>query len=166
MAKKAAKAKMQILRIGIYKCKSAGFTLLELIAVIFIISLLLAIVFPSFYGFGEKKLKADAGRIASMLRYLNDSAITTKETHFLKFDLDADTISWKDSDGEKTERFKGLLTLELQSKGEVKEGQVVIFFGSFGIQENITIHLRNEDEEMTVTFNPLSGRAKIMQSAK
>ncbi|MBM4137459.1 MAG: prepilin-type N-terminal cleavage/methylation domain-containing protein [Nitrospira sp.] len=163
MAKKAAKARMQTLKTG--RCRS-GFTLLELITVIFIISLLLAIVFPSFYGFGEKNLKTDARRIASVLRYLNDTAIATKETYFLKFDFDRDTLSWKDSDGERKEGFKTLSSVELQSKGEVKEGQIMILFSSLGIQENITVHLRDKDEEMAVTFNPISGRAKIMQSAK
>jgi general secretion pathway protein H len=142
----------------------AGFTLLELIVVIFVISLLLAILFPSFYGLEERGLVSDARKIASLLRYLNDDAISTKVTYPLKFDLEERTLSWKGPDGEKTEKFESLDSLRLPSKGELKEGQITVFFGPLGIQESIAIHLEDDEEKgMTVTLNSLSGRTKIME---
>lgn len=142
----------------------AGFTLLELIVVIFVISLLLAILFPSFYGLEERGLKSDARQIASLLRYLNDSAISTKVTYPLKFDLEEHTLSWKGPDGEKTEKFESLDSLRLPSKGELKEGEITVFFGPLGIQESIAIHLKDDEEKgMTVALNSLSGRTKIME---
>jgi type II secretion system protein H len=141
--------------------KKNGYTLIELTIVLFILALVLAMALPSFSGFGEKRLKTDARKIASLLRYINDSAISTKETHLLKFDLDRGGISWKDSEGEKQEVVKTLAALETQSKGEVKEGQIILSFGAMGMQENISVHLRDAEEEMTVIFNAISGRAKI-----
>jgi general secretion pathway protein H len=142
----------------------AGFTLLELIVVIFVISLLLAILFPSFYGLEGRSLKSDARRIASLLRYLNDSAISTKVTYPLKFDLKEQTLSWKGPDGEKTEKFESLYSLRLPSKGELKEGEITVFFGPLGIQESIAIYLKDDEEKgMTVALNSLSGRTKIME---
>jgi general secretion pathway protein H len=140
-----------------------GFTLLELVAVVFIISLLTAVVLPSFYGFSDNKLKPEARKMASLLRYLNDSSISTKKTLSLKFDLQESSIVWQGSDGEKTERLKNLSSVELQSKGEIKEGQITVFFGPLGIRENIAIHLKGEKKGMTVTFNSISGRAKITE---
>ena len=163
MARKAAKGKMQILRTG--RCR-AGFTLLELIIVIFVISISLAVVFPSFYGFGEKEIKADARRIASVLRYLNDSALAKKDTYSLKFDLEENTVSWYGPDGGKTEKLKSLSSIEIQSKGEVKEGQVVIFFNPLGIEESIAIYLQDGEERMSVTLNSISGRVKIMHDER
>jgi len=145
----------------LFHSRHEGFTLLELIVVIFIISLLAAVIFPSFSGLGENRLKSEAKKAASLLRYLNDSAIFTKETYSLKFDLQEGLISWKGPDGEKAEKIKSLAGIRLPSKGEVKEGQVTVFFGPLGIQENIEILLKDKGEGMRVTLNPVSGRVKI-----
>jgi len=138
-----------------------GFTLLELLVVIFLVSLLMAIVFPSLYGSEGMRLKSDAKRIASVLRYLNDSSIATKDPCSLTFDFGENTISWKGPDAEKTEKFRTLASVELPSKGNVSEGQVIVSFGPLGIQENLVVHLRQSGETMMVVFNQLSGRAAI-----
>lgn len=129
--------------------------------VLFIISLLLGVVFPSFYGLQERKLKSESRRIASLLRYLNDSSIATKQILPLKLDLQGGTLTWKDQGGERTDRFRSLDSVHLPSKGEVREGELIVFFGPMGIQEPISIHLREEKKGMTITLNPWSGRAKI-----
>jgi len=139
-----------------------GFTLLELIATLFIVSLLVAIILPSFLGHEEKELKSEARRIASVLRYLNDSSISSKKTYHLKVNLQQDTISWKGPKGERTEEFRSLASIELESKGEVREGEVIVFFGPLGIQENLAIHLREKGKGMIVGLNSMSGRVKII----
>ncbi len=138
-----------------------GFTLLEMVVAVFIISLFVAMVIPSFYRAGESRLDADARKTAALLRYLNDSAIYTKDTYPLTFDIQDRRITWKGPDGEKTEEMKSLTGVTLPSKGEVTEGSVTVFFGPLGLAENVDVHLRVEDDIMTVTFNPLSGRALI-----
>ncbi len=173
MGKKAAKARMRTSQITICKgsrrnnvCIQAlgspkGFTLLELLLVLCLASLLMALVFPSLYGAEGMRLKSDAKRIASVLRYLNDSSIATKDSYSLTFDLRENTISWKGPDVEKTEEFKSLSSVELPSKGNVSEGQVAVSFGPLGIQESLRVHLRQSGETMVVAFNQLSGRAAI-----
>ncbi len=140
----------------------SGLSLLELVAVVFIISLFAALVFPSFYGFGEAKVNSDAGKIASLLRYLNDTAIYTKETYSLKFDLRDASLQWNGPDGEKHEDVKSLSSVYLPSKGEIKEGEATVFFGPLGTAENIEVRLKDGEKGMTVTFSPISGRAKII----
>lgn len=154
---------MQILQAGTCnkQKRPSGFTLLELIIVIFIISLLSAIVLPSFYRLGTDSLKTDAKKLASLIRYLNDSAIYSKQTYTLKFDLQDRSLSWNGPDGDKTEKFKDLAGLNLPSKGMVKEGQVTVMFGPLGLQENLDILLSNGGKEFKVLFNSLSGRIKI-----
>lgn len=149
---------MQTSRAGI--CNS-GFTLLELIVVIFILSLIMGLVFPSFYGIGDGRLKSEAGKIASLLRYLNDSAISRKETFILKINLDNDTFLWEGPDGKRSERFDSLLDIFTTSTGSVSRGEVILFFSPLGIQENLRIHLKDKDKEMAVTLKPMSGRVKI-----
>ncbi len=143
-----------------------GFTLIELLVVIFILSLFAAVVFPSVYTLDGDVVKSEANKVASVLRYLNDSAISTKETCSLKIDFKEGAISWKGPDGERTEKLKSLEYIELQSRGKVQDGQVILFFGPLGIQEDLIFALRSKDEGMTVEFNRLSGRVKIVTNDK
>ena len=142
--------------------RQRGFTLLELIVVIFVIALLAGIVFPSFRGLSERQLSSDARRTASLLQYLSDSAMASKETYSVDFDLQKSSISWKGPEGDKTESLKTLAGVDLQSKGMTREGLVTVFFGPAGIMEYIEVLLKDDEKEMKVTFNPISGRAKIL----
>lgn len=143
-----------------------AFTLLELIVVIFVLSLLVGLVIPAFYGTGSGGLRSDAGRMASLLRYLNDSAISRKETIPLKISLDNSVFTWKGSEGEKSEKFNALSVISTTSTGKVSKGEVTVFFGPAGLQENIDVTIRDGKQEMHVLFNPLSGRVKIIQNLK
>jgi len=152
---------MQTSKTGIYNKKAKGFTLLELLVVIFILSVITALVMPSFYGIGEGKLKSETGRIASLLRYLNDTAISRKETYFLTLNLDTKTATWSTPEGERSEKFNSLLNISTTATKNISRGEITLFFNPLGLQENLIITLKDSDRELSVLFNPLSGRAKI-----
>jgi general secretion pathway protein H len=155
---------MLISRAGI--CNKRGFTLLELIVVLFIISIIAAIVLPSFAGFGESRLKSEAREVASILRYMNDSAVSRKETFFVRFDLENNIVSWKGPDGEKTKKFTDMTGVTTQSGGTLSKGELIVFFEPAGIRENLSVHMRRENKNMTITLNHLSGKVKIVQNEK
>jgi len=138
-----------------------GFTLLELIMVIFIVCLVLAVSLPSFTGIAESRLTSEAKRIASIIRYLNDSALSTKETLQMKITFDNKTIRYTGPEGEQAEVFDALSGIELQSKGMISEGEVIYFFNPVGTSESFTAHLKDKGPEMTVVFNGMNGRVKI-----
>jgi len=138
-----------------------GFTLIELVVVLFIVSLVMAVLLPSFAGFGENKLKSEAREMASILRYVNDSAITRKETFSLKFDLDKNIVSWKGPDGEKAKKFDDMTGVTSESKGMVSKGELLFFFDPLGIRENLDVHMSRDNKNMTISINHLSGRVKI-----
>lgn len=139
-----------------------GFTLFELVVVLFIFSLMLALALPSLSILVEGRLKSDAKRIASILRYVNDSALSTKNTIPIKVDLDQKTLTFVGPDGERGERFDTIVKIDLQSKGTVSEGEVMLIFSPTGAQENIDFYLKGNSKDMTrVSFNYLSGRVKI-----
>ena len=75
--------------------RKAGFTLIELVIVIFIISLTTALVMPSFWDKGEKALKSEAKRISSTLRYIYDEAAGKKLIYTVKFDLDNNSYTFE-----------------------------------------------------------------------
>jgi len=143
-----------------------GFTLIELIVVLFIVSLVMAVLLPSFSGFGENKLKSEAREMASVLRYMNDSAITRKETYSLKFDLDRNIVSWKGPDGEKEKRFDDMTGVTSESRGMVSKGELLFFFDPLGIRENLDVHMSRDNKNMIVGINHLSGRVKIQTESE
>ena len=154
---------MRMLRAG--KC-NAGVTLLELIAVLFILSVVTAFVLPSFSGFGTSTLKSEAREIASLLNYLNDNAISRKETFFIKFRIDENTIFWQEPGGTKSKQVQDMTGITTQSTGKVSEGEVIVFFEPLGIRENLAVHLLKGDKEMTVMLNHISGKVKIRENGR
>jgi len=164
MEKKAEKARMQISRTGI--SSRLGFTLLELIVVLFIISLVMVLILPSFSGFGENKLKSEAREMASILRYMNDSATSRKETFLMKFDLDEGTVYWKGPDGEKKKKFDDINGVTTQSTGKVSKGEITLFFEPLGVRENLSVYMSKGNKEMAITLNHLSGKVKITGNEK
>jgi len=151
---------MPTLKIGI--CSNKAFTLLELVVIIFILSLFLAISFPSFSLQKDGRLKSEAGHIASILRYLNDSAISTKVTYAVNINFNEKTIHYKGPDGEKVEKIDNLSRVTTQSKGNVSNGEVTVFLSPAGAGENFSIHLMGTESSMAVVFNALSGRVKVL----
>ncbi|MCC6347339.1 MAG: prepilin-type N-terminal cleavage/methylation domain-containing protein, partial [Nitrospirales bacterium] len=109
-----------------------GFTLLELLVVIFIIALVAAVVFPSLHLLEGRGLNTEAKRIASILRYLNDTALAAKEECTLKVDFREGTLSWKGPDFDRSEKFRTLAGITLPSRGEIREGEVTVFFDALG----------------------------------
>jgi general secretion pathway protein H len=138
-----------------------GFTFLELIVALFIISLVMAVVFPSFAVFGDNKLKSEAKEMASILRYMNDSAGSRKETFPITFDLDKNIVLWKGPEGEKKKKFEDMTGVTTQSNGRVASGELTVFFSPLGIQENLDVHMARGDKTLTVSLNYLSGKVKI-----
>lgn len=156
--------KIQTSAIG--ECSNKGFTLIELIVVIFIISLMLSISFP-YIGFRENgKAKSEAVLLASVLRYLSDSAVSLKETYPVKFDLNQKTVSYKGPEGVKKERINNLSSISLQTRGTVSDGEVIVFYTPTGASESFAINLRDEDYSLEVSSNSLSGRIRITKETK
>jgi len=150
---------MRISKTGI--CNN-GFTLLELIVVIFIVSLMLAFSFPHFDVMGDGKMKSEARNVASILRYMNDSALATKETCTIKVNFGERTLTYKGGGEERIENLMNLSALHLQSRGTVSGGEVTIFFGPTGASESFTVYLKGEKSKTAISFNCLSGRVKVL----
>jgi prepilin-type N-terminal cleavage/methylation domain-containing protein len=141
---------------------NCGVTLLELIIALFVISIVTALVMPSFTNFGERKLKSEVRELASLLRHMNDSAVAHKKTFFIRFDLDKGMVSWTGPDGEREKIFNYITGVTTQSRGRVSKGELTFFFDPLGTRENISVHMSDGDNDMTITLYHLSGRVKII----
>lgn len=142
--------------------KSDGFTLLELLVVIFIVALIASIVFPALRT-DTARLRADARKVSSILRYISDSAIATKHTYTIRFDIEKHIIEWEGPEGKRTESIGTLQSVNIKPKGTIKEGEVKIYVGPDGFGDFIDVTLLDEDTKAIVEFNPISGRAKIKE---
>jgi len=140
-----------------------GFTLLELIVILFLVSLVATIVLPTFGGFGDRGVAGEAREIASILRYVHESAISRKETNRLTFDLDGQVVSWRTLEGERKKRFPSMKGVTIPSKGTVSRGGVTLFAEPLGFPEDVQVTLGKGDRQVTVVFRSLSGRTKIQE---
>jgi len=176
---------MPILQIGIYDQNSehriqstepfplskgkelgTGFTLIELIVVIFIISITMALIVPSVWQTEKDILKTEANRIGSTLRYVYDESIGKKQAYLFKVNFDKRIWGFESEAVSRNFEIKGtpgIRDIIVPSLGEVSYGEVIIRFGPMGAQEPITLHLKNGKTDYTVMFNHLSGRVKILE---
>ncbi len=143
-----------------------AFTLIELVVVIFIISIATALIMPSFWDGGEGGLKTETRRIANTMRYIYDEAVNRKQTYLFEIDLDSE--SWRFASEKESRRFLMKREVEIKdvlvpSLGEVSRGKVTIAFGPMGPEEPIILHLLKDRWEYTIIFNHLNGRAKILE---
>ncbi len=144
----------------------SGFTLIELIVVIFIISLATALIMPSFWGTEKTAVKTEARHISSALRYIYDEAVAKKQIYVLDINLDEE--SWGFKSKNESRRFEIKDNVEIRdviipSHGEISRGEVIIEFGPMGPDEPIIVHLKKGESEYTIIFNQLNGRTKIIE---
>lgn len=147
----------------------SGFTLIELIVVIFILSIASALIIPSFMDAGEGALKADAKRIGSALRYVYDEGVSKKKDYLFNINLDNDSYGFTGQGESKSFSLKNdvyLRDIMVPSFGARSEGEITVKFGPLGTEEPIILHLSKDKDEYTVIFNNINGRAGIYEGYK
>lgn len=145
---------------------SAGFTLVELLVVIFIISLISSIIMPSLWDTGKRSLTSEAKRVSNTLRYIYDEAAGKKQDYIFNIDLDSNIWSFEsDSESRSFEMKKEVMfkDIVIPSHGEISNGELAVIFGPLGPEEPIILHLIKDDAECTIKFNHLNGRAKVLE---
>jgi general secretion pathway protein H len=141
-----------------------GFTLLELIVVIFIISLAVTLIMPSLWVSDEHALKTEARHFSGTLRYIYDEAIGKKQTYVLHFNLDDQTWGFKSHTEKRSFKIKEdvrISDLVVPSHGKVSQGEFIMEIGPLGPEEPLTLHIKRGEAEYTVTLNHMNGRTKI-----
>jgi prepilin-type N-terminal cleavage/methylation domain-containing protein len=137
-----------------------GFTFLEVVVVIFILSVFMALVIPVF-STDTSKLRDEAREMASIIRYVNDLAVTRKRLFEVGFDFSEGTVSWEQEGRRRRKEMGFLQGVELSSRGLVREGELIVFFSPLGPGEHMRVFFEHEDERKTVSFNPVSRRVTV-----
>lgn len=147
-----------------------GFTLLELLVVLFIITSVTFMAFPSFWS---GVVRDDKVTIAAALKNLRDEAVSTKKEVFFTVDFKGRQFRFTDSKGgakedQKTIDMKDDETWEvfLPSRGTIKEGELIVAFTPMVQEELIALYLAKGGKESTILLNYLSGEVEIEDGKK
>lgn len=171
----------------------AGFTLLELSVVIFILGLLVTLALPRFGSIGRARLEASAKRLASLVRYLGSEAAFKSQLYRLHYDLDEHTY-WVSvfAAGQNQQNQQNQIDQQARAEfiddpdplaqpvrlpptisfadvrvpgiGRVSRGNVYTHFYPQGYTDPTVIHLRDQEARvMTVSIPPLIGEVGVFE---
>ncbi len=162
-----------------YHRTDSGFTLIELMVIIVILSVVALLVFPNLSNNGNADLRSSARSVAASLRYLEDKAVTTKTAYRMNIDMDNSSIQVNRILPDGNEQpdddvfFSGKLLAEditiadvITSRlGKVSIGDVQLDFTPTGLRELATIHLRSKNDRFyTVRAYPRNNRVKVFEN--
>ncbi len=154
----------------------AGFTLIELMAVMIVIGIVLAVVFPRFTSMGHTYLKTDASKLQTLITYIYEASETKHLYYRINFDLEDESVKIESSkDGvefspEADRTLKALnfspgvdlAEVEIAGLGTASTGELRVLFSPTGTAKSFKVSLKAGDGgPIDIIFNPYSGRVKI-----
>lgn len=160
---------------GIIYCKATrGLTLVELVIVMAVIGGALALVFPRL-DVASARLDSEARRLAMLIRHLDDSANSKKIYYRLWFRPDNERVDVEVSENGleyaapqdmalRAQTFRSGTDIEdviIEGIGKVSQGEAAVVFGP-GASRAFNVHLNNSGKSLTVSYNPYSGRVKVI----
>lgn len=140
--------------------KNSGFTLTEILLVLFILSLVTALILPTFID--RATLNHDAKLVASMLRFLYDTTVSTKKDCFLKFDLQTKVVSYKCNQEERQYKVGSLMRVESATVSSIDASVVYVTF-NLGMQDSLRVYLSEGDRVVKVYLNSITGKVKVSE---
>lgn len=133
---------------------------MEVLIVLFIISIAAAIVFPSISTQGH--IRGDAKLVASILKHVYDTTLATREICHIQANIRSKQLSYACPSERRSFEVSTLIKIETTTVTPTPEGDFYIFFTP-GLQDNIKIHLSEGHNFRIVHLNTLSGRVKIIE---
>jgi len=154
-----------------------GFTLIELMVVLVILSITAALVVPRLPATDSMELKSSARSLSSLLRYLGERSVGSKNIYRLHINISENSlrVTRKLANGDEIPPddpllsrkvlAAGVVIADFQSPrlGKITEGEVLIDFGAGGLAEFLTLHLSSsKGESFTVAGYPQGGKVKVL----
>lgn len=150
----------------------SGFTLMELMVVIVLISVMFALVIPKLdIGGSVGNLEKAVRMMTAQLEARKREAVSEQKTRFLVFDLDAQKIGREEpvkteggeDEGETKVKLAPLpdgvtfAQVETKSEGTVRQGQVRLRISREGYVEQAAVQLSDKSRKLTLFFEPFLG---------
>lgn len=167
----------RLLAIDPWKWTQHGFTLIELILVVFILGTAALLVAPRLSSFGAGSLKGASRHFAGLIQYIAQESSVTKQSYRLYYDLRkgaywvavgqeaGEFVSYVETSDPLMGRrllpkgisFEDVITAQ---QGRVTEGEAFTQFYPVGVDKSL-IHLREGEERWTLEINPLTGGVRV-----
>jgi general secretion pathway protein H len=138
-----------------------GFTLLEMIVVVFLITLILGISTPFFINsLSSGRFNATTREISATIRYARSLAQIQGERKIITIDLDAKNYTLE---GYRTKDIPSDINVKVIDPllGEIQQGKYQIVVDSIGHIEGGTIVLWNNKKKATIQPDPIVGTVVI-----
>ncbi len=152
----------------------SGFTLIELMVVIVVLSLASLISLPLLADRGEGDERLKLRRITGIVKQLYNEATLTRDEHVLMFDINDNSLRTfrlrsrfgaveKEPFGREMELSPlKLKKVEVGGKGTFRTGQVSVRVFPLGWMEQTQVMVQKGDgEEVQLAFSPLTGSVTI-----
>ncbi len=157
----------KIPRPGISGAWAEGFSLLEVVIVVLIMSLALAVTYPVMSrGSTSLRLRASGRDLLNLMRYAREKAITEQSIMIMLADRNASKFTLSDVTGNGTHVLvlpKDVKIKRLMLNGqEITEGPLMLEFLSNGSSDNAEVTLAGDNGAvLTVFTDPITGGARI-----
>jgi general secretion pathway protein H len=154
--------------------EQTGFTLIELVVVISLLSIFALISLPLLTNQGDGGQRQAMRRLAGQVKLLYNEAALTRDIHLLTFNLDEDSFSTfrMERSGDQLEKVpvaapRSLAPLRIEQvqvagKGSFRSGEVTVRIYPQGWMEETWIQLENAATQITtLNFVPMTGSTRI-----
>ena len=159
-----------------------GFTLIEIIVVVVILSIAAMITVPMFTSASTVQLKTAANMIAADIEYAKSMSISRQKNHSVVFDVSNESYQIKDSDGNVISHptnGSGVFTISFQSESRLSgvnitsaefDSNDTLIFNYLGSPLNQSstplnsgqIILTADGRTITITVEPVTGYVTIL----
>ncbi len=153
-----------------------GFTLIELIVVVCLISIMLFFSLPRF----QDAVLSDSTKKTSLwiigkVRALKENAVSNQKLYTLHINIDTDRL-WITNESMSEEELQNAelqgfelpddvkaLDVEYPYKGKISAGQADICFYKKGYSDKVLIHIKDDDEELSFLIEPFLSKVKLYE---
>lgn len=157
---------------------SRGFTLIEILVVMVLISLVTAFTLPSIRtSLFSDQLKATARRLVGFVTEVSQNAVSKQSEYRISFDLEENRV-WATPEAAKSKQEEEVKEIKLQVPESVRivdvvsansdknsQGTATLYLSKKGYIDKTAIHLRSDDgRDMTIVLSPFLGVTRIFDS--
>lgn len=157
---------------------SRGFTLIEILVVMVLISLVTAFAIPSIRtSLFSDQLKATARRLVGFVTEVSQNAVSNQSEYRISFDLEENHV-WATPEAAKNKQEEEVKEIKLEVPESVtivdvvsasgdknSQGTATLYLSKKGYIDKTAIHLRSDDgRDMTIVLSPFLGVTRIFDS--
>lgn len=139
---------------------SKGFTLIEILTVILILSVVISLVAPMYRGGHKTDLTVLGRKMASDLRYARSIAISSGESKSVVFDFDNNIYRLPGDDSQKLIPDEVSMTLTLDI-ADINKKYALLYFYPDGTSSGGVINMKNGHKNIKIIVSWLHGGVSL-----